>query len=77
MREKEFTEIKDNPTFTRQTTSVCEECYLKISKSIDVGGDYDIKRIRIQENENFLGTGRLRPEVIKSRNEVKNIFKKK
>lgn len=38
MKVKEYDAIKDTDAFLYQTTWICEDCFLSISKDIDTGG---------------------------------------
>lgn len=70
LKEKEYITLKKDPNFLHKITSVCEECFLIIAKGNIAGGDYNIQRVRTNESTKLFGTGRLRPETLKYRNNL-------
>ena len=70
MKVKDFDQIRESPVFLKTVTTVCEECYLKISKNIEVGGFYENEAARKFANSRILGTGQLIPNRTKYREKV-------
>lgn len=69
LTQKEYERLKREPGFLYQETMICEDCYLKMSRSSEFVQDpHGIAR----EYESFhpFGTGGLRPDVLKQRRTV-------
>ncbi len=75
LTQKEYERLKREPGFLYQETMICEDCYLKMSRSSEfVQHPHGIAR----EYESFhpFGTGELRPDVLKQRRTVKYFIEK-
>lgn len=74
MKINEFHLIRESPVFLRTVTTVCEDCYLKISKNVEVGGCYENETARRFASTRIMGTGQLIPLRTKHKEKVLGFF---
>lgn len=63
LKEKEYVLLKKDPGFLNKKTTVCEECFLIITKGSSAGGVLESQTSCETAESSFVGIGRLRPEL--------------
>ena len=74
LKNKEYSRLKNDPTFLQKFTTVCESCFLKIIANYELSGDTNFDLKQKLKKTTFFGTGKLRPLLKNRFNDVLFFF---